>query len=263
MTACAAGWPRCRRGSSPHDPTSSSATCRRRWRSWRACTASPSCRSCFPDNAETGPTAAPTPSAAASSRRGRGRPAVWCTVSPRQTLVACTTWEPSRAWRPRARTSETRFVAGSSFCPVVAVATPRRTRSERRRPTHPAGPGQCWAARGSGGTTRHAAIDAAAVVVVQAGESAVADVAARRRPAVVVPAPRPFDEQVTTGRALALGRWPCRVEERFPARGWNARLAAVAALDGQAWAGWCDGGAADRLAEYLTSFSSPRRRRIA
>ena len=90
-----------------------------------------------------------------------------------------------------------------------------------------------------------------------------ADVAARRRPAVVVPASRPFDEQVTTGRALAAGPWPCRVEERFPASGWTARLAAVAALDGQAWGGWCDGGAADRLAEYLASFSSPRRRRIA
>ena len=87
------------------------------------------------------------------------------------------------------------------------------------------------------------------VVVVQAGESAVADVAARRRPAVVVPASRPFDEQTATGRALAAGAWPCRVEERFPASGWSARLAAVAALDGQAWRRWCDGDAADRLAD--------------
>ena len=80
-----------------------------------------------------------------------------------------------------------------------------------------------------------------------------ADVAGRRRAAVVVPASRPFDEQVTTGRALAAGPWPCRVEESFPTRGWNARLAAVVALDGQAWGSWCDGGAADRLAEYLAS----------
>ena len=108
-----------------------------------------------------------------------------------------------------------------------------------------------------------AAIDAASVVVIQAGESAVADVAARRRPAVVVPAPRPFDEQQTTGRALAAGPWPCRVEGHFPATGWSARLAEVAALDGQAWAGWCDGRAAERLAEYLDAFSSRRRRRIA
>ena len=127
-------------------------------------------------------------------------------------------------------------------------------------------PGWSWTVLGGPGKWRDdpsAAIDAAAVVVVQAGESAVADVAARRRPAVVVPAPRPFDEQVTTGRALAAGPWPCRVEERFPATGWAARLAEVGALDGQDWAGWCDGGAADRLAEYLASFSSRRHRSIA
>ncbi len=124
-------------------------------------------------------------------------------------------------------------------------------------------PGWSWTVLGGSGEwcdDPSAAIDAAEVVVVQAGESAVADVAARRRPAVVVPASRPFDEQATTGRALAAGRWPCRVEARFPTSGWNVRLASVAALDGQAWGGWCDGGAADRLAEYLESFSSPRRR---
>ena len=37
----------------------------------------------------------------------------------------------------------------------------------------------------------------------------------------------------------------------------------VAAHDGQAWAAWCDGHAADRLAEYLDSFSSRRHRSIA
>jgi hypothetical protein len=124
-------------------------------------------------------------------------------------------------------------------------------------------PGWSWTVLGGSGAwcdDPSAAIDVAEVVVVQAGESAVADVAARRRPAVVVPAPRPFDEQATTGRALAAGRWPCRVEARFPTSGWNVRLASVAALDGQAWGGWCDGGAADRLAEYLGSFSPPRRR---
>ena len=124
-------------------------------------------------------------------------------------------------------------------------------------------PGWSWTVLGGSGEwcdDPSAAIDAAEVVVVQAGESAVADVAARRRPAVVVPASRPFDEQATTGRALAAGRWPCRVEARFPTSGWNERLASVAALDGQAWGGWCDGGAADRLAEYLESYSSPRRR---
>jgi hypothetical protein len=45
--------------------------------------------------------------------------------------------------------------------------------------------------------------------------------------------------------------------------GWAERLAEVAALDGRAWADWCDGHAANRLAEYLASFSSRRRRNIA
>ena len=47
----------------------------------------------------------------------------------------------------------TPVVAGSWSCPAVAAATPRGPRSEPPRPTHPAGPGRCWAARGSGGTT--------------------------------------------------------------------------------------------------------------
>jgi hypothetical protein len=127
-------------------------------------------------------------------------------------------------------------------------------------------PDWSWTVRGGSGEWRDdpsLEIDASAVVVIQAGESAVADVAARRRPAVVVPAPRPFDEQRATGRALAAGPWPCHVEESFPVTGWAERLAEVAALDGQAWADWCDGRAADRLAEYLDAFSSRRRRGIA
>jgi hypothetical protein len=127
-------------------------------------------------------------------------------------------------------------------------------------------PGWSWTVLGGSGEWRDdpsLAVDASAVVVIQAGESAVADVAARRRPAVVVPAPRPFDEQRATGRALAAGPWPCRVEESFPVTGWAERLNEVAALDGQAWAEWCDGHAADRLAQYLDSFSSRRHRSIA
>jgi hypothetical protein len=103
------------------------------------------------------------------------------------------------------------------------------------------------------------AIDGADVVVIQAGESAVADVAARRRPAVVVPAARPFDEQRTTGRVLAMAEWPARVEECFPSAGWSERLEHVATLDGRAWQRWCDGHAADRMTELLMSFRAQRR----
>lgn len=127
-------------------------------------------------------------------------------------------------------------------------------------------PGFTWQVLGGPGEWRDnpsADIDAADVVVVQAGESAIADVAARRRPAVVVPAARPFDEQLATGRALSMGPWPCRVEQHFPMVDWTNRLTEVAALDGHAWSRWCDGHAADRMAELLASFAPPRRRSIA
>lgn len=108
-----------------------------------------------------------------------------------------------------------------------------------------------------------AALDEADVVVVQAGESAVADVAARRRPAIVVPAPRPFDEQLTTARALDRGDWPCRVLERFPATGWPTLLDETASLDGSRWASWCDGSAAHRFADHVDAIAGQRGRGAA
>ena len=127
-------------------------------------------------------------------------------------------------------------------------------------------PDWTWQVLGGPGEWRDdpaAAIDAADVVVVQAGESAIADVAARGRPAVVVPAARPFDEQLTTGSVLSAGRWPCRVERHFPVLGWTERLTEVAGLQGRAWRRWCDGHAADRMVEFLASFAPLRRRSIA
>lgn len=91
------------------------------------------------------------------------------------------------------------------------------------------------------------------VVVTQAGENAVAEVAACRRPAVVIPAERPHDEQRTTARVLADGGWPVLVEPEFPLSGWAERLEAARRLDGAEWSGWCDGKAASRIADLLDS----------
>ena len=127
-------------------------------------------------------------------------------------------------------------------------------------------PGWSWQVLGGPGRwvdDPSTAMAAADVVVMQAGESAVADVAACRRPAVVVPAARPFEEQRATARALREDRWPCRVEARFPSTGWAERLTDVAALDGRAWEPWCDGLAADRLVEVLEGFTDRGRRSIA
>jgi hypothetical protein len=91
------------------------------------------------------------------------------------------------------------------------------------------------------------------VVLTHAGQNAVAEVAAARRPAVVVPQQRPHDEQTTTGGVLRRGPWPAVVVDRLPADGWAALLDRAVRLDGRAWAGWCDGGAAARFADLLVA----------
>ncbi|MET1133179.1 MAG: glycosyltransferase [Aeromicrobium sp.] len=89
------------------------------------------------------------------------------------------------------------------------------------------------------------------VVVTHAGQNAIAEVAAARRPAIVIPADRPHDEQRTTARALAAGAWPVLVEPEFPTTGWAERLERAAGLDGARWARWCDGRAPERFATLV------------
>jgi hypothetical protein len=95
------------------------------------------------------------------------------------------------------------------------------------------------------------AICRADVVVTHAGQNAIAEVAAARRPAVVLPQARPHDEQRATAEVLAGGRWPATVLERWPADGWPDLLDRAASLDGSAWSDWCDGLAAQRFADIL------------
>lgn len=116
-------------------------------------------------------------------------------------------------------------------------------------------PGWEWIVLGHGEGTwladpSHLLADAD-VVVTHAGQNAVAEVAAARRPAVVVPADRPHDEQRTTAAVLRGSSWPALVERRFPADGWAERLERVAAYDGSAWARWVDGAAAERFAQVV------------
>lgn len=89
------------------------------------------------------------------------------------------------------------------------------------------------------------------VVVTHAGQNALAEVAAARRPAVVVPQSRPHEEQVTSAAALAAGGWPVTVLPALPDQGWPDLLARTARLDGSIWAGWCDGAAAARFAALV------------
>lgn len=88
------------------------------------------------------------------------------------------------------------------------------------------------------------------VVVTHAGQNAVAEVAAARRPAIVVPRPRPFGEQDFMAAALAAdGRFPVTVfPTGLPRTGWAGLLDRTAAMDGAPWAAWNDGQGARRFA---------------
>jgi Glycosyltransferase family 28 C-terminal domain len=110
-----------------------------------------------------------------------------------------------------------------------------------------------------GGTTSSWAGDpwpqicAAHVVVTHAGQSSIADVAAAERPAVVIPQPRPFDEQHATadvlrrhGLAVVTRDWP-------HARSWPALLAHASTRDPTRWRRWHVRGAAARAASAIES----------
>lgn len=92
---------------------------------------------------------------------------------------------------------------------------------------------------------------AADVVVTASGQGSLADLAALRRPCVVVPSPRPHDEQATTGRVLGGGPWPVVVCESIGEAVRPEVLDRAAALDGDDWASWCDGHAVERFADVV------------
>lgn len=99
------------------------------------------------------------------------------------------------------------------------------------------------------------ALRGAQVVLTHAGQNAVAEVAAARVPAVVVPQERPFDEQLATGAALRSGAWPAVVASSTPGRegSWPEIVQRAALLDGSGWSTWVDGAAPDRFVAVVES----------
>ncbi len=107
--------------------------------------------------------------------------------------------------------------------------------------------------REMGSWTEHPyeAVCDADVVVTHAGQNAIAEVAAARRPAVVIPSARPHDEQIATAAVLREPQWPALVEMTFPLMGWSRRLDEVAAFDPAGWERWTDGRAAGRFCDVV------------
>ncbi|GMA87928.1 hypothetical protein GCM10025868_31780 [Angustibacter aerolatus] len=137
--------------------------------------------------------------------------------------------------------------------------TAARCASGRRR----AGAGSTAAAAPPPPPTCGPSLHAADVVVTHAGHNAVAEVAAARRPAVVVAQRRPHDEQVARARllhdqglAVALDAWP-----RTDA--WPALLDAAADAGGAAWARWSPGDGARAMAAAVDALAATPSRRDA
>jgi hypothetical protein len=103
------------------------------------------------------------------------------------------------------------------------------------------------------------ALCAAEVVVTHAGQNAVAEVAAARRPAVVVPQDRPFGEQTATATALDRGGLAV-VRRTWPRpREWTECLAEASGHDGATWTRWAPGDGARRAAAVLEELACARR----
>jgi hypothetical protein len=89
------------------------------------------------------------------------------------------------------------------------------------------------------------------VVVTHAGQSAIADVAAAQRPAVVMPQPRPFDEQHATARVLRQHRLAVVTTHWPDQRAWPGLLTQAQVGDPEKWRRWNVRGAAARAAEAI------------
>ncbi|MET1074520.1 MAG: glycosyltransferase [Umezawaea sp.] len=97
----------------------------------------------------------------------------------------------------------------------------------------------------------------AGVVITHAGQNALAEVAAARRPAVVIPQPRPFDEQHATAEALVRSDLGVAVPAWPEPDQWSAVLASAQSRGGD-WSSWSHGDGAARAAAVLRDLA-PRR----
>jgi UDP-N-acetylglucosamine--N-acetylmuramyl-(pentapeptide) pyrophosphoryl-undecaprenol N-acetylglucosamine transferase len=94
-------------------------------------------------------------------------------------------------------------------------------------------------------------ICAADVVITHAGQNCVADIAAARRPAIVLPQSRPFNEQHVTAETLRRHRLAIATSGWPDARAWRCLIAHARASDASRWERWQTSGAAARAAQAI------------
>jgi predicted glycosyltransferase len=104
------------------------------------------------------------------------------------------------------------------------------------------------------------ALRTSSVVFAHCGQNAIAEIAASRVPAVFVPEDRPHDEQAMQAAAFRLGGHPATVIDGEAPEDWAEVLRSTAALDGDRWESWCDGGAAGRAAAVIGRVAATGRR---
>jgi len=144
---------------------------------------------------------------------------------------------------PHAGCSSSPAAAGTTFAPSLVAAASDATKEWTW--THVGGSSGRWS------DDPWRLLRTATVVVTHAGENAVAEVAAARRPAVIIPQTRPHQEQAATARALVQAGCPVTVLRRFPRTGWPEIVAQTAQRDGEAWVRWNDGDGARRAAAVI------------
>jgi hypothetical protein len=102
-------------------------------------------------------------------------------------------------------------------------------------------------------------LDRAGVVVTHAGQNAIAEVAAARRPAVVIAQPRPHAEQRATAAALRAAELAVVLPEWPAPPAWSQVLDAAVRLGGSQWKRWSSGSGAARAAQVLKELAyAPR-----
>ncbi|WP_174184364.1 glycosyltransferase [Nocardia barduliensis] len=94
------------------------------------------------------------------------------------------------------------------------------------------------------------------VIVSHAGQGAVADIAAAGKPAILIPADRPFGEQRATARALAAAGMALTLDRRPDLEDWPGLLARARELDTDRWQWWHTRGAAARAAAAISEMDA-------